>query len=206
MYCIHKWGNIHIAVDTLDTREHINTHNYAQIRIYMYARTKCAFTYIHTQARQTKHGQENTSGPCDRCDCNITFMQPASIVSPHTRSCRRPHPHFHSQPCHHHHSHLHHRHAATFESVEPRSNNGGNWEIAYRQGMCGGGWKGRMILGAKVYLLIHLHTLTHARGDTEAWKAMHWHAQIRSPSRLWILFVVLLISISPNFCIGACSK
>ena len=84
MYCIHKWGNIHIAVDTLDTREHINTHKYAQIRIYMYARTKCAFTYIHTQARQTKHGQENTSGACDHCDCNITYMQPTSTVSPHT--------------------------------------------------------------------------------------------------------------------------
>ena len=84
MYCIHKWGNIHIAVDTLDTREHINTHNYAQIRIYMYARTKCAFTYIHTQARQTKHGQENTSGPCDHRDynipCNLNPQYPPILV------------------------------------------------------------------------------------------------------------------------------
>ena len=48
------------------------------------------------------------------------------------------------------------------------------------------------------------HTRTHARGNTEASKAMHWHAQIGLPSRLWVLFVMLLIGISPNSCVGAC--
>ena len=37
-------------------------------------------------------------------------------------------------------------------------------------------------------------------------KPMDQHAQLRLPSHLWILFVMLLISISPKSCDGACTK
>ena len=33
-------------------------------------------------------------------------------------------------------------------------------------------------------------------------KIIHQHAQIRLPSRLWILFLMLFVSMSPNFCRG----
>ena len=37
-------------------------------------------------------------------------------------------------------------------------------------------------------------------------KTIDRHAQIRLPSHLWILFLMLLVSISPKPCNGACAK
>ena len=54
------------------------------------------------------------------------------------------------------------------------------------------------------HTLMHLHrALMRLRKGTHT----HQYAQIKLPSELWILFLVVLISISPNFCSGgACTN
>ena len=51
------------------------------------------------------------------------------------------------------------------------------------------------------------HTYRHAHIQTQRTKAIHQHAQIRLSSRLWILFLMLLVSMLPNCCSGgACAS
>ena len=47
---------------------------------------------------------------------------------------------------------------------------------------------------------------TGARADTLAFRAIHHHAQIRLPSDLLILTLMLFASMSPNSCSGACAN
>ena len=49
-----------------------------------------------------------------------------------------------------------------------------------------------------------MDTSTHASTDPS--RTMHQHAQIWLPSNFWILFLMLIISMSPKFCNGTCAN
>ena len=55
----------------------------------------------------------------------------------------------------------------------------------------------------KIIILSQQGANTHTQTTRQS-KTMHHHAKIRLPSQLWILFLMLFISISPNPCSGAC--